>query len=75
MFPPSGGDKGNAAVDKNGGGYRSAYLMCGNSLKGHYSPVWSFTSGSGGTILPAPVPDHTSYSVNADGQVMIIPGK
>jgi hypothetical protein len=25
MSPPSGGDKGNAAVDKNGGGYRSAY--------------------------------------------------
>ena len=34
--------------------YWRVYLMCGDSLKGPYSTVWSFTSGSGGTILPAP---------------------
>jgi hypothetical protein len=34
--------------------YWRAYLLCG-TLQGPYSEVWSFTTGSGGTVLPAPV--------------------
>ena len=34
--------------------YWRAWLMCGE-VQGPYSEVWSFTTGSGGTILPAPV--------------------
>jgi hypothetical protein len=30
-----------------------AFLMCG-STQGPYSELWSFTTGSGGTVLPAP---------------------
>lgn len=30
-----------------------AWLMC-NETEGHYTDVWSFTTGSGGTILSAP---------------------
>lgn len=33
--------------------YWRAWLMCGDT-QGPYSEVWSFTTGSGGTILPAP---------------------
>jgi len=33
--------------------YWRAWLTCGN-LQGPYSEVWSFTTGSGGTVLPAP---------------------
>jgi hypothetical protein len=33
--------------------YWRAWLMCGQD-QGAYSPVWSFTSGSGGAILAAP---------------------
>jgi len=33
--------------------YWRAWLQCGDQ-KGPYSQVWSFTTGSGGTILPAP---------------------
>jgi len=33
--------------------YWRAWLMCGD-VQGPYSEVWSFTAGSGGTILPAP---------------------
>jgi hypothetical protein len=33
--------------------YWRAWLMCGDA-QGPYSEVWSFTTGSGGTILPAP---------------------
>jgi hypothetical protein len=33
--------------------YWRAWLMCGD-VQGPYSEVWSFTTGSGGTILPAP---------------------
>jgi hypothetical protein len=33
--------------------YWRAYLMCG-STQGPYSEVWTFTTGSEGTILPAP---------------------
>jgi hypothetical protein len=33
--------------------YWRAYLVCGN-MQGPYSEVWSFCTGSGGTILPAP---------------------
>jgi hypothetical protein len=33
--------------------YWRTYLMCG-STQGPYSEVWSFTTGSGGTILPGP---------------------
>jgi hypothetical protein len=33
--------------------YWRAYLMCGDT-RGPYSDVWSFTTGSGGTILPGP---------------------
>jgi hypothetical protein len=33
--------------------YWRAYLACGSS-RGPYTAVWSFTTGSGGTILPAP---------------------
>lgn len=33
--------------------YWRTHLMCGD-LQGPYSPVWSFTTGSGGTIPPAP---------------------
>jgi hypothetical protein len=34
--------------------YWRAYLECGDDVYGPYSVVWSFTAGSGGTILPAP---------------------
>lgn len=34
--------------------YWRAYLVCGDE-RGPYSDVWSFTTGSAGTILPAPV--------------------
>jgi hypothetical protein len=34
--------------------YWRAWLMCGPGLQSPYSQVWTFTSGSGGTILPAP---------------------
>jgi hypothetical protein len=34
--------------------YWRVYLICG-TMKSPYSPVWSFTTGSGGTVLPAPV--------------------
>jgi hypothetical protein len=34
--------------------YWRAYLRCGNSVQSPYSDVWSFTSGSGGTLPPAP---------------------
>lgn len=34
--------------------YWRAHLECGTSLKSPYSTVWSFVTGSGGTILPAP---------------------
>jgi hypothetical protein len=33
--------------------YWRAYLMC-EDIQGPYSDVWSFTTGSGGTILPGP---------------------
>ena len=33
--------------------YWRAFLLCG-STQGPYSPVWSFTTGSGGTLLPTP---------------------
>jgi len=33
--------------------YWRTYLMCGDS-QGPYSDVWVFTTGSGGTVLPAP---------------------
>jgi len=33
--------------------YWRAYLICG-SIQGPYSDVWAFTTGSGGTVLPAP---------------------
>lgn len=33
--------------------YWRAWLLCGET-EGPYSEVWSFTTGSGGTILPAP---------------------
>ncbi len=33
--------------------YWRAWLLCGDT-EGPYSDVWSFTTGSGGTILPAP---------------------
>ena len=33
--------------------YWRAYLLCGE-VQGPYSPVWSFTTGSGGAILPGP---------------------
>ncbi|HQE93470.1 MAG TPA: fibronectin type III domain-containing protein [Anaerolineae bacterium] len=33
--------------------YWRAWLLCGDTA-GPYSDVWSFTTGSGGTILPAP---------------------
>ena len=33
--------------------YWRAWLVCGDT-QGPYSAVWSFTTGSGGTILPAP---------------------
>lgn len=33
--------------------YWRAWLLCGE-IAGPYSEVWSFTTGSGGTILPAP---------------------
>jgi len=33
--------------------YWRAWLMC-DDIQGPYSDVWSFTTGSGGTILPAP---------------------
>jgi hypothetical protein len=42
--------------------YWRAWLMCGET-QGQYSEVWSFTTGSGGTILPAPTliaPDNGS---------------
>jgi hypothetical protein len=35
--------------------YWRTHLMCGQNIQGHYSQVWSFTTGSGGTILSAPV--------------------
>jgi hypothetical protein len=34
--------------------YWRAWLMCGEGIESPYSEVWTFTSGSGGTILPAP---------------------
>lgn len=33
--------------------YWRAWMMCG-SVRGPYSEVWSFTTGSGGLVLPAP---------------------
>jgi hypothetical protein len=33
--------------------YWRAFLICGDT-QGPYSEVWSFTTGSGGTLLPAP---------------------
>ena len=41
-----------------------AYLMCGND-RGPYSEAWSFTTGSGGTILPGP-----GLSSPADGGIL-----
>ncbi len=34
--------------------YWRAWLMCGQDVESPSSEVWTFTSGSGGTILPAP---------------------
>jgi hypothetical protein len=34
--------------------YWRAFLQCG-SMRGPYSDVWSFTTGAGGTVLPAPI--------------------
>jgi hypothetical protein len=34
--------------------YWHAWLTCGEGVQSPYSETWSFTSGSGGTILPAP---------------------
>ena len=34
--------------------YWRTFLMCGQSQQSPYSTVWTFTSGSGGVILPAP---------------------
>jgi hypothetical protein len=44
--------------------YFRAYVKCGSSLA-LYSDVWSFTTGSGGTILPAP----TLLEPSTDSQV------
>ena len=34
--------------------YWRVYFICDDYPNGPYSDVWSFTTGSGGTILPAP---------------------
>lgn len=44
--------------------YWRAWLMCGEA-QGPYSEVWTFTTGSGGTILPAP-----ALSVPANGSTL-----
>ena len=44
--------------------YWRAWLTCGE-IKGPYSDVWSFTTGSGGAILPAP-----ALSAPADGSAL-----
>jgi hypothetical protein len=45
----------NMNLDASTTYYWRAYLMCGAD-QGPYSPTWSFTTGHGGVILPAPIP-------------------
>jgi M6 family metalloprotease-like protein len=47
---------------------------------GNDSVTWTFTTGAGappggGTLLPSSAPDHATYYVNPDGQVIIVTGK
>ena len=53
-------------LDPNALYFWRAYLMCG-STQGPYSEVWRFTTGIGGTVLPAP-----SLRSPADGST--VPG-
>jgi hypothetical protein len=43
----------SANLDPSTTYYWRAYLECGN-MRGPYSDVWTFTTGAGGTVLPAP---------------------